>query len=86
MEAAAGFEPANNGFANRRPSHAKTNSETTFVNPENRLASELAYFAAEIRPTDPELAELLTLWPALSPEARRCMLATAEAVVKGVRP
>jgi len=56
-QAAVGFEPTNNGFANRPPATASIVKQSTCENQEKNLALLTA--------KDPDLATIITTWPNL---------------------
>ena len=69
-KAAAGFEPANNGFANRRPdsvspckSNNLQNAETGAYKPAYKDNPKMAGNQADSMP--PDLAEIVQVWPKL---------------------
>ena len=53
----------------------KADNAETYASDAERLGGLLGAFAAEIGPADPQLADLLTVWPVLPAEARASILA-----------
>jgi len=73
-EAAVGFEPTNNGFANRRLDNCKSLSRNYLAQvPKPDLASCLAQIVQD----HPELTTLIEAWPALSTDIRTAILRIA---------
>ena len=77
-----GFEPTDNGFANRRPEHPNDLSRQHLA---QSTEGDLALRLARVVRQHPELSTLIEAWPALSAEAREAVLQAA-GIVKENHP
>jgi hypothetical protein len=75
LEASPGFEPGNDGFANRCCDSISVTNVTTYDDLQKALAPPLALH----RPDDPDLARVLAAWDNLPPSIRRAILALVDA-------
>jgi hypothetical protein len=71
QQAAVGFEPTYNGFANRNTKQAKPLQNKALT--ENGK-TDLACFLASISGTDPDLAAVIRSWPGLSVELKKAIV------------
>ena len=82
-----GFEPTNNGFANRRPENIKTAKTKTCENSKEQLTPQLTPKSPKQPKIDTEklssdLAEIVQLWPELPEHIKAAIKALIQTNIK----